>query len=81
MGGLVSALNKKYREQIRTGHFPICYLCGLPIKKQNQVSQDHIIPKALGGDTVQINLVCTHKKCNNDKGAMTVQEWFDRQRE
>lgn len=81
MGGLVSALNRQYRRQIQMGIYPLCYLCGQLIKKQNEVSQDHLIAKSRGGLTEKPNLVCTHKKCNNDKGSMTVQEWFDRQRQ
>ena len=80
MGGLVSALNRKYRKQIHDGNFPVCYLCGKPITKQNEVSQDHIIPIAIQGRTTSANLCVTHKICNNHKGCMTVQQWFDRQR-
>lgn len=81
MGGLVSALNRKYRKQIQAGIFPLCYLCGELIRKQNEVSQDHAIAKSLGGQTSRENLVVSHKKCNNEKGSMTLQQWFDRQRE
>jgi len=79
--GLTSHLNRHYRILIKQGRFPICYLCGKPIKKQNEVSQDHLIPKALSGKTVEENLCICHKLCNNKKGMMTVQQWFDRQRE
>ena len=79
--GLTSQLNRKYRAFIARGIYPVCYLCGKKITKQNEVSQDHLIPKALGGETVEPNLICSHKLCNNKKGSLTVQEWFDRQRE
>ena len=78
--GLTSQLNRKYRALIARGIFPVCYLCGKKITKQNEVSQDHMIPKALGGETIETNLICSHKLCNNQKGCMTAQEWFDRQR-
>lgn len=78
--GLTSQLNRKYRALIARGIYPVCYLCGKKITKQNEVSQDHLIPKALGGETIEPNLVCSHKSCNNNKGMMTVQQWFDRQR-
>lgn len=78
--GLTSQLNRKYRALIARGIYPVCYLCGKQIKKQNEVSQDHLIPKALGGETIEPNLICSHKLCNNKKGCLTVQEWFNRQR-
>ena len=79
MGGLVSALNRKYRRQIHNGLFPLCYLCGKPITKQGDVSQDHAIAKAHSGPTTAANLVVAHKLCNSRKGCMTLQEWFDLQ--
>lgn len=75
--GLTSQLNRKYRALIAIKQYPICYLCGQPIKKQNEVSQDHLIPKALGGETIEPNLICSHKLCNNRKGMMTLQQWYD----
>ena len=78
--GLTSQLNRKYRAMIRQGIYPICYLCGELIRHQNEVSQDHAIAKSRGGETIEANLVVSHKKCNNDKGSMTLQQWFDRQR-
>lgn len=75
--GLTSQLNRKYRALIAIGRFPICYLCGKPIKKQNEVSQDHLICKSAGGQTVEENLSITHKLCNNRRGSLTVQQWFD----
>jgi len=79
--GLTSQLNRKYRSMIARGEYPICYLCGKKITKKNEVSQDHAIAKSRGGLTIEANLICSHKKCNNDKGDMTLQQWFDRQRE
>lgn len=79
--GLTSQLNRKYRAMIARGEYPICYLCGEPIKKQNEVSQDHIIAKANSGSTTLANLATVHKVCNSNKGSMTLQQWFDRQRE
>lgn len=74
--GLTSHLNRHYRILIRQGNYPVCYLCGKPVKRQEEVSSDHIIPKALGGATVEENLACVHKLCNSKKGSMTVAQWF-----
>lgn len=79
--GLTSQLNRHYRLMIRQGKYPICYLCGFPITKYNEVSQDHLICKSVGGKTIQENLCVAHKICNNRRGSLTVQQWFDRQRE
>ena len=61
--------------------FPICQLCGHPIKidsetvkhtKQSQpmvFTWDHIKPKSLGGATNLANLQPSHKICNNQKGS------------
>lgn len=77
--GITSQLNRHYRILIKQGRYPICYLCGRKIKKPNELSSDHILPKALGGATVEENLAPTHKCCNNAKGMLTVRQWFDLQ--
>lgn len=79
--GLTSQLNRKYRAMIARGEYPICHLCHKPIKKQNEVSQDHLICKSQQGPTTVENLCIAHRICNNNRGSMTIQEWFDRQRE
>ena len=61
-------LNKMYREKIREHNYPTCYLCRQPIKKENEVSQDHIMPKSLGGETKPENLAVCHKSCNARRG-------------
>ena len=54
--------------------YPICPLCGKPIKKysNNKLSDeftwDHTIPKSLGGSDALYNMQPTHKDCNNNKG-------------
>ena len=77
--GLTSELNRKYRALIRLGRFPICYLCGQEIRNPNEVSQDHTIPKSMGGQTREENLVVAHRVCNSKKGCMTISEWFSLQ--
>lgn len=76
--GLTSQLNRKCRSMIARGIYPICYLCGEPIKKQNEVSQDHLICASNNGPTIIENLCSAHKVCNNRRGNMTLQQWFDR---
>ena len=62
------SLNRKYREEIRKGNYPTCFLCKKPILKENEVSQDHLLPKALGGETKPENLAVAHKICNSRRG-------------
>ena len=54
---------------------PLCALCGQPIKKADDLSQDHIVPVSKGGKTEIENLQMTHKKCNNDRGNLSMEEW------
>lgn len=79
--GLTSQLNRKYRALIARGIYPVCYLCGQLITKQNDVSQDHLVAKSVKNITIPENLVCVHRACNSKRGCISVQEWFDRQRE
>ena len=64
----VSRLNRMYRQQIREGNYPTCYLCKQPITKESEVSQDHLLPKSLGGTSSPKNLVVAHKFCNSKRG-------------
>lgn len=61
-------LNKIYRERIKKGDYPICYLCCKPITKPKEVSQDHILPIACGGRSEYSNLAPVHKVCNSKRG-------------
>ncbi|UCF70338.1 MAG: HNH endonuclease [candidate division WOR-3 bacterium] len=42
-----------------------CQYCG---KRAGEMTADHILPKALGGDESWENLVCACHECNNKKG-------------
>jgi len=55
--------------------YPLCALCGQPIKRADDLSQDHIVPVSMGGKTELENLQVAHKKCNNDRGNLTMEEW------
>lgn len=64
----VSSLNRMYRQQIKEGNYPTCYLCKKPITKPSEVSQDHLLPKSLGGTSSPKNLAVAHKYCNSRRG-------------
>lgn len=54
---------------------PLCALCGQPIKMADDLTQDHILPVSMGGKTELENLQMAHKKCNNDRGNLSMKEW------
>ena len=64
-----------YREQINMG-VCYCYLCGKIIKKQDEFSLEHEIPLSRNGQNNPSNWRPAHKKCNNDKGALTYEEYL-----
>jgi hypothetical protein len=35
-----------------------------------------MIPVAKGGETVPSNLLPAHRKCNEEKGTLTIKEWY-----
>ncbi|MBO7696941.1 MAG: HNH endonuclease [Methanobrevibacter sp.] len=64
----VARQNKICREKIRMEDYPICYLCGEPIKKENELTQEHLLPKSKGGTSSPRNLAPAHKVCNQKRG-------------
>lgn len=52
-----------------------CYLCGELIAHQSDLSADHVIPRAHGGETTPDNLKPAHKYCNSRKGCMSLDEY------
>lgn len=56
---------------------PYCYLCGVDIDfSGNATSEanptlDHVWPRALGGESVEENLLVACERCNNKKGEST----------
>jgi len=53
----------------------ICYYCN-KILLDNEITIDHLIPLSRGGKTTLDNLRIACKKCNNEKGNMTEQEYY-----
>lgn len=49
------------------GKLPICYICGKPIEKENDLQLDHVIGINIGGKDSFDNVACTHKVCNLKK--------------
>jgi 5-methylcytosine-specific restriction endonuclease McrA len=53
-----------------------CYYCGVE-KSWEELTIDHLTPKALGGDDSKKNLVPACEPCNIDKGDMTLEQYRD----
>ena len=53
-----------------------CAYCG----DDNQLTIDHIVPRAKGGPDFTKNVVCCCHSCNQDKGHEDWEEWFFNQK-
>ena len=51
-----------------------CAYCGKFHASHNNLSRDHIVPKSRGGKNEWMNVVTSCKKCNSDKGSLTLKE-------
>lgn len=49
------------------GEFPICVLCGKPIKVERDIHMEHLVPVVLGGLDDFTNVGCAHSLCNLQK--------------
>lgn len=52
-----------------------CYICHKPITKQKDLTIDHEPPKSRQKELGQSNLYPCCKKCNNQKGSLTLNEY------
>lgn len=52
----------------------LCYYCGRTVKP-SELTMDHIVPIARGGQSSKGNVVTTCKECNNRKKSMLPIEW------
>ena len=72
-------MNKKqfkdlYRMSIKI-ETVFCCLCGKPIIKEKELSVEHLMPRSRGGADEIGNWGISHKKCNQQKGALTLEEY------
>ncbi len=52
-----------------------CCLCGKPILKEKELSLEHKLPRSRGGADELGNWGISHKACNQQKGALTLEEY------
>lgn len=59
-----------WRQQLGKG---VCYHCGGRFERED-LTMDHLIPLARGGQTSKKNVVVSCKRCNSQKKNLTVAE-------
>lgn len=52
-----------------------CYLCGKPILNVRDYNIDHVVPRSRGGIDAPSNWRPVHRKCNEEKGSLTFEEY------
>lgn len=67
----------RWKEKIPLGIYPTCVLCGKLITSVKELSVEHIKPISRGGSDDDTNLYPSHKKCNFEKGNMTLREYVN----
>lgn len=72
------------REWSKFGRYRRCFYCDHPISKKGTRGKrlytvDHIVPRSRKGPNSLYNKVPACDRCNNTKGAMTLQEFREHQ--
>lgn len=55
----------------------ICYICKIKIPEEEYATIDHVNPKSKFGKDDRENLHCCCKRCNDDKGNFTYDEYIN----
>lgn len=45
--------------------------------KSDEITKDHLVPTSRGGSRDKSNIVLACKRCNNEKGALTPEEYAE----
>lgn len=64
----------KWRKLEEMNAMMICPYCLKPTKPRD-MTRDHVIPKSRGGKLTDDNIIMVCKRCNNEKGALTLEEY------
>lgn len=70
-----SEAKRKWRQSIKEHWDYKCAYCG----SEENLTLDHITPKAKGGTDRITNLVCACSSCNSDKGHRNWVDWYREQ--
>jgi 5-methylcytosine-specific restriction endonuclease McrA len=58
-----------------------CAYCGEPPAEGKTLEVEHMIPISRGGAHDESNIVPACRKCNAQKGEMTLEEWIEKEKE
>lgn len=67
---------KQLKKQIINEENRICYICKNKIPENEHATIDHVNPKSKFGTDDRENLHCCCKRCNDDKGNLTYNEYI-----
>ena len=70
-------VQRVYEDNIKKYGTLTCVLCFKPVEFADS-SLEHLTPLSRGGTNLYENLGVAHLNCNIRKGAMTLEEWFNR---
>ena len=71
----LSKAEKDLMVKIKENNKHVCYYCGKNIIDPDDLTVDHKIPVARGGQTVEFNLVISCKNCNLTKSNLNESEY------
>ena len=71
----LSKVEKDLMVKIKENNKHVCYYCGKNIVDPDDLTVDHKIPVARGGQTVEFNLVISCKNCNLTKSNLNESEY------
>ena len=54
--------------------FRHCFYCGRKLSRR-RATKDHVIPVSKGGSNAKKNIVDACRKCNSEKGCLTIEEF------
>ena len=66
----------KLKKKVINKEHKICYICGKHMSDDEKITVDHLIPRSRLGKDCESNLHCCCSTCNEDKGNMTVEEYY-----
>jgi 5-methylcytosine-specific restriction endonuclease McrA len=55
-------------------HIRHCFYCGKALSRR-RATKDHVIPRSKGGSNTQKNIVDACRKCNSEKGCLSIEEF------
>jgi hypothetical protein len=68
---------KKLKKQIIIEEHRECYICRDIIPEEIPATIDHVNPKSKYGKDSRENLKCCCKRCNDDKGSRSIEQYYN----